>query len=142
MKKQQLIDVIEANHGSMFAAGNELGLTRYKFRKLAEAHGLWKPNQSGKGMSKKKSTGKYFLADILEGKHPQYGTNHLKVRLIEEGIKENKCESCGITDWNGRDIVCELDHINGDSSDHRLDNLRILCPNCHSQTETYCRKKV
>jgi len=60
----------------------------------------------------------------------------------KEGLKENKCEGinnikCGISEWAGMELKCELDHINSDSTDHRLRNLRILCPNCHAQTETY-----
>lgn len=76
--------------------------------------------------------------EILEGKHPYYQTLKLKKRLIKENIFENKCDSCGITTWNGNEIVLHLDHINGDCSDHVLDNLRLLCPNCHSQTDTWC----
>lgn len=48
------------------------------------------------------------------------------------------CENIGV--WNGKKLSLQLDHINGDHSDNRLENLRFLCPNCHTQTETYCSK--
>lgn len=58
---------------------------------------------------------------------------------------EYKCACCGNTgEWNGRPLVLQLDHINGDNCDNRLENLRFLCPNCHSQTDTFagrnCKK--
>lgn len=90
--------------------------------------------------SKSRGGSKIPLNEILNGEHPYYQTYKLRNRLIKEGIKTNKCECCGITKWNGIEIVCQLDHINGDNSDHMLENLRLICPNCHSQTETYCGK--
>ena len=66
-----------------------------------------------------------------------YSSHGLKKRLITEGLKEHKCECCGITEWNKKPAPIELDHINGNHHDNRLENLRILCPNCHAQTDTY-----
>lgn len=94
----------------------------------------------GKTYTIKEGTrGKYYLKDILEGKHPQYSTNKLKKRLIEEGIIKEICSSCGIgPEWQGKKLVHVLDHINGINNDHRIENLRLLCPNCNSQTDTFC----
>lgn len=66
----------------------------------------------------------------------------LKLKLLSEGFKEAKCECCGIEEWNGQKAPLEIDHINGVNNDNSLDNLRILCPNCHAQTETYRGKNV
>jgi len=86
------------------------------------------------------NNGKFILDDILQDKHPQYPTIKLKKRLLKERIFENKCQNCGIVEWNGNPLVMHLDHIDGNSHNHKLENLRMLCPNCHSQTDTYCGK--
>ena len=66
-----------------------------------------------------------------------YQSFKLKKRLIAEGIKLCICESCGLEEWLGVQIPLELHHINGDNRDNRLENIRLLCPNCHALTETY-----
>ena len=92
------------------------------------------------GHNKGKKIVKFDLHDIFNGKHPQYSTLKLKKRLISENLIEKKCNCCGITNWMGKDITLQLDHINGINNDHRLENLQLLCPNCHSQTDTWCGK--
>jgi len=64
--------------------------------------------------------------------------DRLKWKLFSTGLKEYKCEKCGRTHWEGEQISLQLHHINGDNTDNRLENLQILCPNCHSQTDNYC----
>ncbi len=62
---------------------------------------------------------------------------HLKSRLLGEGLKEDRCEICGISEWRGKPLNMELHHVNGDGSDNRLENLQLLCGNCHSQTDNW-----
>ena len=67
------------------------------------------------------------------------GTNrtHLKKRMIQAGLKDDRCEICGISEWLGRPLTIEVHHVNGDGLDNRLENLQLLCANCHSQTDTW-----
>lgn len=64
----------------------------------------------------------------------------VRKRLLEEGILRHECYECGITHWFGKALTLQLDHINGINDDNRIENLRMLCPNCHSQTDTFSGK--
>ena len=67
--------------------------------------------------------------------------SRVRARILSDNLLEYKCELCNITDtWNNKTINLQLDHINGIRNDNRLLNLRWLCPNCHSQTNTFCSK--
>lgn len=95
-----------------------------------------------RGDIKSRGRSDYYLTfdDILV-ENSSYSTYHLKMRLWENNLLDKKCSECGLgEEWQERPIALQLDHINGNSKDHRIDNLRILCPNCHSQTPTYAGK--
>ena len=89
------------------------------------------------GRARKYNSKETNLEDYLNNSKP-IKTAKLKEKLIKEGIKENKCELCGISEWNNKPIICQLHHIDGNSNNNKLENLQILCPNCHSQTDNFC----
>lgn len=81
------------------------------------------------------------IEKILDNTH-YFQSNKLKKRLFEEGLKMNMCEECGLGDiWNGKNITHQLDHIDGNNLNNSLNNLRILCPNCHTQTSTHSKSR-
>ena len=129
------------NSNSMADAAVRLELHFNTFKKYAIKFGCYYTNQSGKGINKIVPP-KIDLQEILDGKHPHFQTFKLKNRLLKEKIIQNKCSVCDIEEWNGKKINMELDHIDGNRTNHKLENLRMLCPNCHSQTDTYRAKNI
>ena len=79
------------------------------------------------------------ISEILI-EHSGWNSYNIKKRILSEGLKEYKCECCGLTEWLGKPISLELHHLNGIHTDNRLENLQILCPNCHAQTDNYSGK--
>ena len=83
---------------------------------------------------------RYEPDDVFFSEHHYHTSHTLRSRLLKVKDREYVCAVCGHPPvWNGRSLTLEVDHINGDSSDCRLANLRWICPNCHSQTGTYRR---
>lgn len=81
------------------------------------------------------------LEEVLRaGTH--VSTHGLKQRLLEEGVFEHRCSSCELTEWRGGPIPLQLDHIDGDRTNNVIENLRLLCPNCHALTDTYCGRNI
>jgi hypothetical protein len=139
ISKELFLKVV-AESQTMAIAAAKLNLHFSTFKKYAIEYDCYSPNQGGKG-TKKDYKGSELLDEILEGKHPSFQTNKLKKKLLKYGKMKNKCSICFIEEWQGQPIVCELDHIDGNRTNHRIENLRILCPNCHSQTPTFRAKK-
>lgn len=124
-----------SNTKTMNEAAAYLDMNYRTFKRVAEEHGLYKPSY---GSWKKR----FELTDILEGKHPQYPSSKLSKRLVKEKYLEYKCNCCGISEYNDKSISLELNHVDGNSRNHSINNLELLCPNCHSQTDTYRSKKL
>lgn len=127
------------NSDSMSKAASELKIHFNTLKRLAILYNCYYPNQGLRG-GRKNSPPKIILDDILSGAHPHFQTFKLKNRLLKEKVLINKCGICGIDSWNDKPLKLELDHIDGNRVNHILSNLRLLCPNCHSQTETYRSK--
>lgn len=94
----------------------------------------------GKTRAVNKPSHETFLSYLIEGS--TYSRSSLKKRLIKDGLLEQKCLLCDMSNWMGKSISLHLDHINGICDDNRLENLRLLCPNCHSQTPTYAGRNI
>lgn len=133
--------VLVASSESYTACLKSLGLsgkggTSSKLLK-ARIHSLQICTAHFKGAWSKRSI-KYTLEDVLIVNSPYTNISKLKKRLVQEGVLEYLCAVCSNPgEWMGKQLVLQLDHVNGIYNDHRIENLRFLCPNCHSQTETF-----
>lgn len=105
--------------------------------KIDTSHFLGRSHLAGK----KRNLKKIGLDKILV-KDSFYSIKNLKQRLIDDGYFSYECNCCKISKWMDKEIKLQLDHINGDRFDNRIENLRLLCPNCHSQTDTFCKKNI
>lgn len=83
------------------------------------------------------------IIDYLIEDSPYAIHSEMKKKLISQGLLNNHCYICNLgPSWCSKELKLQLDHINGKNRDNRLENLRLLCPNCHSQTDTYAGKNL
>lgn len=114
----------------------ELGCNPKTINPVLERLGIeYAGNQSGKGTSKASKKTMNLMEYLAESKDIQ--SNKVRKKLLEEGYKEYKCECCGLTEWLGEPIPLELHHIDGDHHHNELSNYQLLCPNCHTKTDSY-----
>lgn len=125
--------------GLGLTGGNYQHLKKYiKEYNISTAHFLGQGHLKGKRHSWSPSIP---LSECL-ARDSNYSNSTLKKRLLIEGVLSSTCSICGILPiWNNLPLVFQLDHINGDNRDNRLENLRLLCPNCHAQTITWSKRK-
>lgn len=92
---------------------------------------------TGMWWNKGKILGKKYPIEYYLKENTYKSSHDLKKRILSSGIKKKFCENCGRGEWEGVDIPLELHHINSDNTDNRIENLQLLCPNCHALTENY-----
>ncbi|MCI3276442.1 HNH endonuclease [Streptomyces cylindrosporus] len=120
------------------------GAARARVRRSLQAHGIATDHFTGQGHFRGSASRHRKSADqILRREEP--GSSRTKTALLRRALDDlgvpHVCAECGMDDiWQGRRLVLEIDHINGDPLDNRRENLRYLCPSCHSQTDTFANR--
>ena len=127
---------------SMLEASKITNVPINSFRRIARKLGCYDINpywNKGKNLVTDPRVSRYKFDEIF-CENSKFRVFSYRKSLIE--IKGYKCEICGVDMWMGREITLEIDHINGINNDNRIDNLRFLCLNCHSQTDTFRGKNI
>jgi len=147
LTKDQIEDLI-SKHSSIRQMLESIGVNSngsgaYKtLRNHCERIGVKLPKFKRNGRFSFGVSEKIPLEDILIENSAYQNRSSLKRRLINEGVLVYKCEECGISEWRGKKISLQLEHQNGVNNDNRLENLSLLCPNCHSQTKTFAGRNT
>lgn len=100
----------------------------------------FKTNQPGKNTQKQNPL--IPLEEIFNGTYQTYQSHKLRKRLLNEGYKSHQCENCFLSEWQGNQIPLELHHVDGNRYNNTLQNLKLLCPNCHALTDTYRARNI
>lgn len=136
------------NNNSWSKAISSCGLNGYAggnakaFKNIADTFQIDLSHMKGQGWNAGNDALNAIPLDQLLVKGSSARSDNLKKKLIKKGMLEDECYECGqLPIWNGKLLVLELDHIDGDNSNNELVNLRILCGNCHSQTKNFRGRK-
>lgn len=129
--------------GLKYSGGNHTHISKkIKEFNIDTTHFLGKGWCKGKQSHKRYTKNSFINEVLILDSNKKLRTSFIKEKLFEFNLKERICEECGQDEfWNNKKLILQLDHINGNSKDNRLINLKILCPNCHSQTPTFSGKK-
>jgi len=126
-----LRDII-MNSLSIFNVSKVSGISRANVRKLVDKYGIDISHFVISGKAKR-----YLVPEIVLVENSKFGNAPVKNMIKRDSLLEHKCNRCGIDSWLGEELVIQLHHKNGNRHDHRIENLELLCPNCHSLTDTY-----
>ena len=138
-RKAEILQWVSENRSKAYMA-RELGCNPKTINPLLERLGIqYNGNQSGKGYEKNRE--KMTLKEYLE-QSKDIQSNKVRIKLLDEGLKEHKCECCGLTTWLNQPIPLELHHKDGNRYNNVLENFELLCPNCHAFTDSYRGKNV
>lgn len=140
-EKEKFIEAVK-NSETISGVLQELGLfvSSGNYRTFYKYKNLWQVDTShfiGYNSKNKTFNRERIPTEQILVENSFYSKCSLRKRIIKENIIEYKCAICGIISWLDNPLSLNLDHINGDNTDNRIENLRFLCPNCHTQTETY-----
>lgn len=121
--------------------GNNYVALKRRIKELKIDHGHFLSRIDSSIRTNKVSKEKFINEHLIKGR--SLNSMRLKKRLVEFNLLEYRCDKCDNSGtWQGEELSLQLDHINGDNIDNRLENLRFLCPNCHSQTPNFAGKKL
>ncbi len=138
--EESFIEVCK-NSITMNQAAIKLGMNYKTLCFHAKRLGCFKPNQAGKGVNKIVKSNIIPLSEIFNGR-ATYQSHKLKKRLLKENVKSHRCECCNLEKWLSKPIPLELHHIDGNRYNNSLENISLLCPNCHALTENYRAKNI
>lgn len=134
--KHKIEEAVKNTH-SMIAAAKYLNISRDKFNKYAKMYDLFSPNQSGKNTKKRRI---YSNEYIFSNKDCRISQTVLITRLKE--LRPWVCENCGLFEWRGEPLTLEIHHIDGNPCNNEINNLQLLCPNCHSLTSNWRSRNI
>ena len=138
-RKAEILRWIEESQSKAYMA-RQLGCNPKTVDNVLKRMGIeYSGNKAGKGFHKQK--GKTSLEEYL-ATSTDIQSNKVRIKLLESGYKEHRCECCGLEMWMGKPIPLELHHKDGDRHNNSIENYELLCPNCHAFTDSYRGKNI